>query len=153
MDCAVYIPVHLFNKCAKFQFVSIPGVKVIYVAVEDIGIDQCSLQIRAAFFVLNHHQKASVRQRGNQSPVVRVAGNDDERIHLVDIVFLTGSCSQLDVYKGFAFFDPLNQNMLHRYLGKIFEDTPRRGSMNVIKENDARNLLRVFIVKVSQNSA
>ena len=49
--------------------------------------------------------------------------------------------------------DEILEYMLHRYLGKIFEDTPRRGSMNVIKENDARNLLRVFIVKVSQNSA
>ena len=146
--CAVEVAVQLAEQSAGFHVVGVSGVKVVYVAVEDSRIHHGVLHVRTALLTLGHHEKSRPWQRAYEPPVIRIARNNDERIHALFVVLLTCSSRQHDVYERLCALDALDRDVIHWYVRKAFEDAPRACCVYVVKEDDALYLGGVRPVQI-----
>ena len=88
--------------------------------------------IDRAVLVFVHDEEPCVRQRGDQSPEVRVTGHEDEAVDALCKVALTDTGSHDDINKALSFCNPVYQDMFDRYLCELIEPLPAYGRVVVI---------------------
>ena len=87
-----------------------------------------------------------LRHGRNQSPIIRIAGCQNEGVRIILEEFPAGASSEPDVHQGFVFLDPLDDFMLHGNVGEFIENIPCRGGMDIIIEDNLSDLMKQGIL-------
>ena len=90
---------------------------------------------------------------GDEAPIVGVAGDDEEGVHVVAVVLLAGAGGEGDVHQGFVLLHPLDHDVLHGQVGVVLQHFPGRGGVDIVEEDDAADFSGVLLVQVPQGGA
>ena len=132
------------------------GIEVIRVAVEDPGFIKHLFELPAGLPVLEHDQKARVRQLLDQSPEVRIAGHEDEGIDAVLVKLARDPGGQLDVQQRLVVEDALDHvvlDLLRLDVDVLFKEPPAAGGLRVIVQDDLADLVRLLVVDTVEHGA
>ena len=109
---------------AAADLLGVAGVEIVDEAVEDLRVGQGLLHVDAAFLPFHHDQEFGVGHRGDEAPIVGVAGDDEEGVHVVSVVLLAGAGGEGDVHQGFVLLHPLDHDVLHGQVGVVLQHFP-----------------------------
>lgn len=123
---------HGFN----LDLVAVSGAEIVDVAEGNTGIDQRVSVIGAKLAAFDHNVIVHRIQLTVQTPKIGITGADDDGVHVVLIVFHTRFDAQRGVNKGLAAGYTPDLQMLDRDLSELIENTPCRGGVNIVAEDD-----------------
>ena len=140
MEAVIQHSPDLRKDSGNFDLVAVTRTEIINIAVCNSSIDQRILNCRPAFLVLNHDEEAQLRHGRYKAPIVRVTGDQYERLDSVLVVFAAGARGESNIDQRLLFFDTLNQVVLDGDVGELFKDLPCCRCVNVIIKNDLIDL-------------
>ena len=113
IQCLLQLSFQFFLQGITFQFCDVSGTEVINRTIENPVVFEFFLDVFSTLAVFNHHQEICIRQGGNQSPIIRIAGYQDKRLNIIAVKFLASTCRHLDINQGFIVIDPFHFDVFH----------------------------------------
>ena len=139
--------VDLLQHGLHLDVVAVAGAEVIDVAVRGPSFFQHCLVFCSKLAVFHHHIVVDRIQQVTQRPIVGIAAEENDGIHVIGVVFLTGFDAQGMIHHGFAAVDASGHQVFHRDIREAVDNIPGTGGVDVVAEEDLYHLILIHIVQ------
>ena len=103
--------------------------------------------------MLHHYEELGSGQLLKKTPIIRIAGCQDKRIHVIGIKLSAGPGSDFHICQGLTVLKALDENILHRNGDIVLQHIPGGSCMDIIEEDDLVDLGDLILIKASDGSA
>lgn len=126
------------------------GVEVVQIAVVDALLVESYLDVVAALDFFHHDEEVNVAQVLDEGPVVAVAGDEDDGVHVVGVDLLAGAGGQRHVHLRLALVDAGHLDVLQREGGEGAEYLPAGGGVVTVHQQDLQNFGKAVLGQTAQ---